>query len=82
MLLGVSHRWRRLLIHTCANCQLKQVKLCIWRSWMQRNRKYLAHVEKAMGVMLILFAVLIATNTVNRVAQLMIEWVPAFGSFG
>ncbi len=51
-------------------------------SWMQRNRKYLAHVEKAMGVMLILFAVLIATNTVNRVAQLMIEWVPAFGSFG
>ncbi len=50
--------------------------------WMQRNRKYLAHVEKAMGVMLILFAVLIATNTVNRVAQLMIEWVPAFGSFG
>ena len=51
-------------------------------SWRQRNRKYLAHVEKAMGVMLILFAVLIATNTVNRVAQLMIEWVPAFGSFG
>ena len=50
--------------------------------WMQRNRKYLAHVEKAMGVMLILFAVLIATNTVNRVAQMMIEWMPAFGAFG
>lgn len=41
--------------------------------WVSRNRKYLGHVEKAMGVMLILFAVLIATNTVNLIADWMIR---------
>ncbi|MDO5528600.1 MAG: cytochrome c biogenesis protein CcdA [Paracoccus sp. (in: a-proteobacteria)] len=41
--------------------------------WAQRNRKYLGYVEKAMGVMLILFAILIATNTVNAIGQWMIE---------
>lgn len=41
--------------------------------WAGRNRKYLGHVEKVMGVMLIVFAVLIATNSVNRIAQWMIE---------
>lgn len=51
-------------------------------SWMQRNRKYLGHVEKVMGVMLILFAILIATNSVNRIADLMIRWFPGFTNLG
>ena len=51
-------------------------------AWMQRNRKYLGHVEKVMGVMLILFAVLIATNSVNRIADLMIRWFPGFTNLG
>lgn len=51
-------------------------------NWLARNRKYMAYVEKAMGVMLILFAVLIATNSVNYIAQKMIEWVPVFGALG
>ncbi len=51
-------------------------------SWMQRNRKYLGHVEKVMGVMLILFAILIATNGVNLIADWMIRTFPSFGSLG
>ncbi|PRX31915.1 cytochrome c-type biogenesis protein [Meinhardsimonia xiamenensis] len=51
-------------------------------SWVQRHRRYLGHVEKAMGLMLILFAVLIATDGVNRIAALMIEWFPWFTSIG
>lgn len=50
--------------------------------WMQRNRKYLGHVEKVMGVMLIIFAILIATNAVNMIADAMIRWFPGFMSFG
>lgn len=50
--------------------------------WMQRNRKYLGHVEKGMGGMLILFAILIATNSVNYIANFMIEYVPGFQSIG
>lgn len=51
-------------------------------SWMQSKRRYMAHVEKAMGVMLIVFAVLIATNAVNIIANFMIEWFPGFQSLG
>lgn len=50
--------------------------------WVQRNRKYLVHVERIMGVMLIVFAVLIATNSVNYIAQWMIEVMPSFGNLG
>jgi cytochrome c-type biogenesis protein len=50
--------------------------------WMQRNRKYLGHVEKVMGVMLIIFAVLIATNAVNLIADAMIRWFPSFAGLG
>jgi cytochrome c-type biogenesis protein len=50
--------------------------------WMQRNRKYLGHVEKVMGVMLIIFAILIATNAVNLIADAMIRWFPGFMSLG
>ena len=47
--------------------------------WASRNRRYLGYVEKVMGVMLILFAVLIATNSVNYIAQWMID---TFGMTG
>ncbi|GGH61364.1 cytochrome c biogenesis protein CcdA [Frigidibacter albus] len=41
--------------------------------WVGRNRRYLGFVEKAMGVMLIVFAILIATNSVNYIADFMIR---------
>lgn len=50
--------------------------------WLQRNRRYLAHVEKVMGAMLILFAILIATNSVNYIAQWLINVMPSFGNLG
>ncbi|WP_238364397.1 cytochrome c biogenesis CcdA family protein [Mesobacterium pallidum] len=51
-------------------------------AWMKRNRKYLAHVEKVMGAMLILFAILIATGSVNAIADAMIRWFPGFLNVG
>ncbi len=50
--------------------------------WMARNRKYLPYVEKAMGLMLILFAILIVTGSVSLIAQFMIDNFPGFASFG
>lgn len=50
--------------------------------WMQRFRRHLGLVEKGMGVLLILFAVLIATNSVNVIAQWMLDHVPWFASVG
>lgn len=50
--------------------------------WVQRNRRYMVHVEKVMGAMLIVFAILIATNSVNYIAQWMINAFPAFTNFG
>ena len=41
-----------------------------------RFRRHMPKVEKAMGVLLILFAVLIATGSVNVIAQWMIDWFP------
>lgn len=40
--------------------------------WVARHRALMGHVEKAMGVMLIVFGILIATNTVNIIAEWMI----------
>lgn len=42
-------------------------------AWVGRNRSALAHVERVMGGMLIVFAVLIATDQVSRIAQVMID---------
>ena len=50
--------------------------------WLQRNRRYLGRVEQVMGAMLVVFAVLIATNSVNYIAQWMIEVMPVFGNLG
>src|SRR6056297_124657 len=51
-------------------------------AWIQSKRKYMAYVEKVMGAMLIVFAILIATNAVNIIANVMIEWFPSFQSLG
>lgn len=48
--------------------------------WTARHRAKLQYVEKLMGVMLILFAILIATDTVNMIAQWMIETFPSWTS--
>jgi len=50
--------------------------------WIQRNNNYIAYVERIMGVMLIIFALLIATNSVNYLANIMIEYVPWFSLIG
>lgn len=42
-------------------------------SWVGRHRAMMGKVEKVMGVMLILFAVLIATDSVSRIAQVMLD---------
>lgn len=41
--------------------------------WVARHQRALGMVEKVMGVMLILFAVLIATDGVNRIAAIMVD---------
>lgn len=51
-------------------------------AWIGRNRRHLGHVEKAMGAMLIVFAVLIATNTFAYIADWMIRNVPWFTTIG
>lgn len=51
-------------------------------AWIQRNRKYMGHVEKVMGGMLILFGVLIATNSVTIIADFMIRHMPWATSIG
>lgn len=43
-----------------------------------RFRRHLPKVEKAMGLLLIAFAALIATDSVNRIAQWMLQTFPAF----
>ena len=50
--------------------------------WMARFRRHLGTVEKLMGVMLILFGILIATDTMNVIAQWMIDLAPSFWTFG
>jgi cytochrome c-type biogenesis protein len=47
-------------------------------AWMQRHRAKLHAAEKVMGVMLIVFAILIATDTVNLISNAMIEWGPSY----
>lgn len=47
--------------------------------WMQGFRKHLPKVEKAMGGLLLIFAVLIATNTINYIANWMVMFWPQIG---
>ncbi|MGX9353918.1 cytochrome c biogenesis CcdA family protein [Roseobacteraceae bacterium S113] len=50
--------------------------------WMSGFRRHLGLIEKLMGVLLILFGVLIATNSINVIAQWMLETMPWFSAFG
>ncbi|MBT8456490.1 MAG: cytochrome c biogenesis protein CcdA [Rhodobacteraceae bacterium] len=47
--------------------------------WMQGFRRHLPKIEKAMGVLLIVFAVLIATETINYIANWMVMFWPQIG---
>ncbi|SFR09343.1 cytochrome c biogenesis CcdA family protein [Poseidonocella sedimentorum] len=51
-------------------------------AWMTRFRRHLGRIEKLMGALLIVFGVLIATNSVNHIAQWMLETFPVFGTIG
>lgn len=51
-------------------------------SWMERFRSKLGIIEKLMGAFLLLFGILIATNSINIIAQWMLEYVPWFSSIG
>ena len=46
--------------------------------FVARFRKYLPVVEKAMGLLMLLFAALIATDSVNYIAQWMLDTFPVF----
>jgi len=51
-------------------------------SWMARFRRHLGLIEKLMGVLLIVFGILIATNTINIIAQWMLDTFPSFSAVG
>ncbi len=51
-------------------------------AWMARFRHHLGLVEKLMGALLVLFGILIATNSVNAIAQWMLEHIPWFSTIG
>lgn len=51
-------------------------------SWMAKFRRHLGLIEKLMGALLILFGVLIATNSINYIAQWMLETIPWFSAIG
>lgn len=48
--------------------------------WTARHRDKMQYVEKVMGVMLILFAILIVTDTVNVIGQWMLDTFPSWTS--
>jgi cytochrome c-type biogenesis protein len=51
-------------------------------TWMARFRRHLGLIEKLMGALLLLFGVLIATNSINIIAQWMLEHIPWFSTIG
>jgi cytochrome c-type biogenesis protein len=50
--------------------------------WMVRFRRHLPTVEKITGVLLVAFGLLIATNSINVIAQWMLEHIPWFATIG
>ncbi|MGB7432816.1 MAG: cytochrome c biogenesis protein CcdA [Ahrensia sp.] len=50
--------------------------------WMSRFRRHLGKIEKMMGGLLIVFGLLIATNSINYIAQWMLEVMPVFSEIG
>ncbi|PCJ04748.1 MAG: cytochrome C biogenesis protein CcdA [Rhodobacteraceae bacterium] len=51
-------------------------------TWASRHRGLVVRVEQAMGVMLILFAVLIVTGGVQRIAYALLGWLPGATTLG
>ncbi len=49
--------------------------------FIARFRRHLGTVEKVMGVMLIIFGVLIATSTINYIANWLLNTFPFFNNF-
>jgi cytochrome c-type biogenesis protein len=50
--------------------------------WVARHRAGFAWVEKGMGVMLIVFAILIATGSMNVISAALLRWFPGFIRIG
>lgn len=48
-------------------------------AWMRGFRRHLGKIEKAMGAMLVVFGLLIATETVNVIANWMVQYWPQIG---
>ncbi len=48
-------------------------------NWMQKFRRHLPKIEKAMGVLLIVFGILIATETINWLANWLVIYWPSIG---
>ena len=51
-------------------------------AWIKRFRQHLGLIEKLMGVLLIVFGLLIATDSINLIAWWMLENIPWFSSIG
>ena len=49
--------------------------------WAQLHRYLLIHIEKLLGLMLLVFAALIATDSVSTIANWMLETFPVFMRF-
>jgi len=50
--------------------------------WMAGFRRHLGLMEKIMGLFLIIFGILIATNSMNLIANWMLKTIPWFQSIG
>lgn len=50
--------------------------------FMARFRRHLGKVEKVMGALLIVFGLLIATNSMNQIGNWMLETFPVFSGVG
>lgn len=48
-------------------------------TWAKGFRRHLQTLERGIGVMLIVFAVLIATNSINEIANWMLQFAPDLG---
>ncbi|MEM7189027.1 MAG: cytochrome c biogenesis protein CcdA [Pseudomonadota bacterium] len=47
--------------------------------WAKRLRRHLGKIEKAIGAVLVVFAILIGTNSVNQIASWMLKIAPDWG---
>ena len=46
--------------------------------FVSRFRQYLGHMEKVMGALLLIFAILLVTNSITYIAEWMINLNPEF----